>query len=400
MGEKSVFHWDVCGKYYLILCMHIAVYVPLVLIIERFLMTECADKMANCVGLIRLKMGDCCSKTDGDDDDDDLPARPAGENDIEMNNIEALDDDVLRESNHVISGAAEQDSTTVLLINQLCKQYPPRGNQPSKVAVDNLSVSIQRGICFGLLGINGAGKSTTMAMLTGNVNPTSGDALVNRLTATENLVMFAQIKGIPADKTDSVARSLVELVGLSKFANRRSGTYSGGNKRKLSLAIALIGNPSLVLLDEPSTGMDPVARRQMWQTIERTSKGRSVVLTTHSMEECEALCDKVVVMVKGQFRCLGSVQHLKSRFGQGYTVEMKTADLSMADELEKFATEELQATVEERMDGWVKCSVPLHVIELARVFGIIEERKDALQINDYSVSQTTLEQIFVRFARG
>merc|ERR1712166_1521013 len=173
--EKSVFHWDVCGKYYFILCMHIAVYVPLVLIIDRFLMTECADKMANCVGLIRLKMGGCCSKTDGDDDDD-LPARPAGENDIEMNNIEALDDDVLRESNHVISGAAEQDSTTVLLINQLCKQYPPRGNQPSKVAVDNLSVSIQRGICFGLLGINGAGKSTTMAMLTGNVNPTSGNS--------------------------------------------------------------------------------------------------------------------------------------------------------------------------------------------------------------------------------
>jgi len=430
--EKSVFHWDVCGKYFFILCIHCCFYIPMVLIIERFLMTEMADKLANCVGSLRLKLNECCCGSDDapDDDEDELPKRPEGENndenDIEMSNMRGLDEDVLRESNHVISGEAQEDQSTVLLINQLCKQYPPRGNQPGKVAVDNLSVSIQKGICFGLLGINGAGKSTTMAMLTGNVNATSGDALVNgysirkdldkvrsdmgfcpqfdalveSLTAIENLEMFAKIKGIPTDMTDSVAQSLVQLVGLSKFKNRNAGTYSGGNKRKLSLAIALIGNPSLVLLDEPSTGMDPVARRQMWHTIERTAKGRSVVLTTHSMEECEALCDKVVVMVKGQFRCLGSVQHLKSRFGQGYTVELKTADLSRVDELNEFATNELLGTVEESMDGWLKCCVPLHVIELARLFGIIEERKEALQINDYSVSQTTLEQIFVRFARG
>merc|ERR1711998_389487 len=263
-------------------------------------------------------------------------------------------------------------------------------------------------------------------MITGNVNPSAGDAWVNghsirksmdkvrsdmgfcpqfdslteSLTAHENLVMYAKIKGIPTHLTETVAKQLVDLVGLTRYRNRQSGTYSGGNKRKLSLAIALIGNPSLVLLDEPSTGMDPVARRQMWHTIERCAATRSVVLTTHSMEECEALCDRVVVMVKGQFRCLGSIQHLKTRFGEGYTVELQTLDLSQVDGLKEFATSELVAKIEETMEGWIKCSVPMDVLPLASIFQTIEDKKDELSISNYSVSQTTLEQIFIRFARG
>jgi ABC-type multidrug transport system ATPase subunit len=225
------------------------------------------------------------------------------------------------------------------------------------------------------------------------------DSLSESLTAYENLEMYAKIKGIPDGLVEEVAQRLVELVGLTKFAERQAGTYSGGNKRKLSLAIALIGNPSLVLLDEPSTGMDPVARRQMWLTIERTAATRSVVLTTHSMEECEALCDRVVVMVKGQFRCLGSIQHLKSRFGEGYTVELRIESSDGMADLEKFALEELHATLEENMDLWLKCSVPITELSLASIFGTIEEHKGRLGINDYSVSQTTLEQIFIRFAR-
>eukprot|EP00658_Telonema_sp_P-2_P080787 TRINITY_DN8110_c0_g1_i15.p1 TRINITY_DN8110_c0_g1~~TRINITY_DN8110_c0_g1_i15.p1 ORF type:complete len:1065 (-),score=233.23 TRINITY_DN8110_c0_g1_i15:75-3269(-) len=352
---RGIFDWEVLGRYLFLLTIHSGVLIPGVLIIERFLMTECADSLQNCLGVLRMRIGACQPAVVEDDEDTEGP-EPAGAGDLAMRGVSVvsneLDHDVLVEQEFVSSGAARDDGSAVLVIDNLYKLYPPRGNQPSKVAVDHLSVSVSRGSCFGLLGINGAGKSTTMAMLTGDVRPTSGDAYVNghsirksmrlvrkdigfcpqfdslseSLTALENLVMYADIKGIPSEHVRDVAQQLVDLVGLTKFQNRQAGTYSGGNKRKLSLAIALIGNPSLVMLDEPSTGMDPVARRQMWTTIERTASNRSVVLTTHSMEECEALCDRVVVMVKGQFRCLGSIQHLKSRFGEGYTCLLYTSD--------------------------------------------------------------------------
>lgn len=115
-----------------------------------------------------------------------------------------------------------------------------------------------------------------------------------------------------------------ELIGkldLSKHADKPSHTYSGGNKRKLSTAIALVGDPPIVFLDEPTTGMDPGSRRFLWSTLTSVMKsGRSIVLTSHSMEECEALCTRLAIMVNGQFKCIGSPQHIKSRFGEGYIV--------------------------------------------------------------------------------
>ena len=104
------------------------------------------------------------------------------------------------------------------------------------------------------------------------------------------------------------------------------GSYSGGNKRKLSLAIALVGSPAVVFLDEPSSGMDPVSRRHMWDIITREREQRSIVLTTHSMEECEALCTRIGIMTAGRLQCLGGQQHLKSKYGGGYTLELRVAD--------------------------------------------------------------------------
>lgn len=113
-------------------------------------------------------------------------------------------------------------------------------------------------------------------------------------------------------------------MGLTEYADRPAGTYSGGNKRKLSVAMAMIGEPSIVFLDEPSTGMDPVARRFMWEVISDIVIKRekcSLILTTHSMEECEALCTRIGIMVGGVMRCLGSAQRLRSRYGHGYQIE-------------------------------------------------------------------------------
>jgi ATP-binding cassette subfamily A (ABC1) protein 3 len=126
-------------------------------------------------------------------------------------------------------------------------------------------------------------------------------------------------------EVDAAVNAKIAEMGLTEYADRAAGTYSGGNKRKLSVALAMIGDPSIVFLDEPSTGMDPVARRFMWEVISDVVCRRekcSVILTTHSMEECEALCTRIGIMVGGILRCLGSSQHLRDRFGHGIQIEM------------------------------------------------------------------------------
>ncbi|DAZ97518.1 TPA: hypothetical protein N0F65_009786 [Lagenidium giganteum] len=241
-------------------------------------------------------------------------------------------------------GGADLDA---VIVKQVRKVYA--GN---KVAVRNVSFGLPKGECFGYLGINGAGKTTTMKMMTGDILPTSGggklggfdilsqqievrrligycpqfDALFELLSVREHLELFAQIKGVTTKDLDTVVRDLMHQMNLDDFELKLAGTLSGGNKRKLSVAIALIGSPPIIFLDEPSTGMDPVSRRFMWNVIadiSTTRKESTIILTTHSMEECEALCTRVGIMVGGRMRCLGSVQHLKNRFGNGLMVELK-----------------------------------------------------------------------------
>ncbi|XP_012590443.1 PREDICTED: ATP-binding cassette sub-family A member 2-like, partial [Condylura cristata] len=127
------------------------------------------------------------------------------------------------------------------------------------------------------------------------------DALFDELTAREHLQLYTRLRGIPWRDEARVVRWALEKLELTKYADRPAGTYSGGNKRKLSTAIALIGYPSFIFLDEPTTGMDPKARRFLWNLIlELIKTGRSVVLTSHSMEECEALCTRLAIMVNGR----------------------------------------------------------------------------------------------------
>ena len=114
------------------------------------------------------------------------------------------------------------------------------------------------------------------------------------------------------------------FLGIQEYIDRASGSYSGGNKRKLNVAMSLVAEPPIIFLDEPSTGVDPVARRNLWKIIQRIqAAGQSVILTSHSMEECEALCDRLAIMVNGQFQCFGSVPHLKNKFALGFTILAK-----------------------------------------------------------------------------
>ena len=147
------------------------------------------------------------------------------------------------------------------------------------------------------------------------------------LTVEEHLWFYTKIKGVPASKRHSMVEKSIDALNLKDHRKKQSKNLSGGNKRKLSVAIALLGNPPIVLLDEPSAGMDPEARRFMWSVVEKISqrdKKSAVILTSHSMEEAEALSTKMGIMVRGGiFRCMGSSQHIKNKYGIGYEVEIK-----------------------------------------------------------------------------
>lgn len=219
------------------------------------------------------------------------------------------------------------------------------------VAVSDVSFSTKVGECFALLGTNGAGKTTTFKMLTNDVTPTKGEILIfgqeltsnfsrirrmigyspqyeagfMQLTVRENLEFYAKIKSIPEVLRGPLVNKVIAEMQLSMYENVECGQLSGGNKRKLTASIALLGNPPILLLDEPSTGVDPQAKRFMWKMIERVSiknQKTAVILTTHSMEEAEALCTKMAIMVGGNFKCIGSPQELRGIFGKGYEIQI------------------------------------------------------------------------------
>ncbi|XP_053928618.1 retinal-specific phospholipid-transporting ATPase ABCA4 isoform X5 [Cuculus canorus] len=230
------------------------------------------------------------------------------------------------------------------------------------------------------------------------------DAIDDLLTGREHLYLYARLRGVPAEEIKRVAEWGIQKLGLPMYADHLAGTYSGGNKRKLSTAIALIGCPPLVLLDEPTTGMDPQSRRLLWDSIVGVLRdGRAVVLTSHSMEECEALCTRLAIMVKGTFKCLGTIQQLKYKFGDGYIVTLKIKapksglppDPTPAEQfIQKNFPGSLQREKHYNMLQYQICSS-----SLAKIFRLIISNKENLHIEEYSVSQTTLDQVFVNFAK-
>lgn len=302
-------------------------------------------------------------------------------------------------------------------------------------AVDNLTFAVHKNECFGLLGVNGAGKTTTFRMLTGDLPMSSGnaylgeanlqhdlqefqskigycpqfDAQIDKLTGRETLELFALIRGVPNHRIPSVINYMINLADLQAHADKPTEAYSGGSRRKLSIAMALIGNPPVVFLDEPTAGVDPAARRKIWQGLDDVQKlmGAAVILTSHSMEECEALCQRISIMVNGSFRCLGSTQHLKSKFGEGFTVIVKMGQ-------EQAASSDAMTTICNAMltkfpDNCMlrdshQALLHFHVtdtgLKWSQLFETLESLKQELSFEDYIVSDTTLEQIFLAFARS
>jgi len=283
-----------------------------------------------------------------------------------------LDEDVYAEESRVEQSDAKEMAVRV---KDLRKVYmtgkgPCTPGKPL-LAVESVSFGLNEGECFTLLGVNGAGKSTTFKSLTNEIEPTAGaihiagfdvqknfnkarkmmgycpqtNPIFDTMSVEEHIEYYARIKGVHSTFRKEQVELTISELGLTDSRKKLAGDLSGGNKRKLAVAMAVVGRPPIILLDEPSAGMDPEARRFMWDVVGKISQNKTsaVVLTTHSMEEAEALSTKMGIMVKGGiFKCFGSSQHIKDKFGTGYVIEIKvrTPDQEdIAEVLEKFIPE-------------------------------------------------------------
>lgn len=328
-------------------------------------------------------------------------------------------------------------------------------------AVENISFGVKRGEVFALLGPNGAGKSTTISVIRGDIRPSNngGEVYIENiplskkratarqhlgvcpqfdamdlLTCEEHLRFYARIRGLRAKDVDHNVKEVIRAVGLETFQTRMAASLSGGNKRKLSLGIALMGNPTILLLDEPSSGMDVAAKRVMWKTLASVVAGRSIVLTTHSMEEADALANRAGIMAT-RMLALGTSDYLRKKHGDRYHVHllMKTAPYTQPNEVENVKTWISNnfpdaMTDEKTFHGQVRFSVgtsspvssaiksidgisndeietegqssassPKSIKRngIAALFSKLESSKQALGFEYYSVSQTTLDQVFL-----
>ncbi|RMZ94274.1 ATP-binding cassette sub-family A member 3, partial [Brachionus plicatilis] len=260
-----------------------------------------------------------------------------------------LESDVAKEARRINNGKIDDlTSEDPLIVKALTKKF--KKNKTEFTAVDKLSFGVGKNECFGLLGLNGAGKTTTFKMLTGEIIPTSGNAYINGneivkdrskvrrdmafcpqfdylpeyLTVEDAFGLFSALRGLERNTIKKVINDLISVFKLDEYRDKLVQNLSGGNKRKVSSGLAFIGRPSVIFLDEPTTGMDPAARRYLWTVIKKAREmGLTIILTTHSMEECEALATRLGIMVNGQFKCLGSVQQLKNKYGKGYTLILK-----------------------------------------------------------------------------
>ncbi|KAG8226823.1 hypothetical protein J437_LFUL007104 [Ladona fulva] len=358
--------------------------------------------------------------------------------------VDFEDEDVCKEMDRMdftLQSECKQEGKDILKVHKLKKNYGwfrwIRGGQQ---AVRGVSFGVDPGDCFGLLGANGAGKTSTFQMITGTFPSSSGksyildeashgctgkntrylahvgycpqfDGVVDALSGRQMLSLYANLQGIPKDSVNKEVQNWLNNLDLNEPADRQCRAYSGGNLRRLGTAMALIGNQPLVCLDEPTAGVDPVARRGMWNVLKSAqSSGSALVLTSHSMEECEALCTKLAIMLNGQFVCIGEVPYLKQKYGQGFTLLVKlnvtddpddNTSSNLAKLKEAIETKFHPCIVKDEHQGLIHYQIMNPETKWGYMFSSMEELKRTYHplVEDYSLSETTLEQVFISFAK-
>ena len=225
---------------------------------------------------------------------------------------------------------------------------------------------------------------------------------------------FGRLKGFKGKELDTMVNDVLKSVNLTVAGDRKAGGYSGGMKRRLSVANSLIGDPTVVYMDEPSTGLDPASKHQLWDVISASKAGKSMILTTHSMEEADVLCDRIAIMAGGELQCIGRSWQLKRRFGKGYTATITSTNKTQehAVRIEQFMKElfvrEVEegeepppsscALLEDSIGGVSKFEISRNDVVLSRVFERLNGSMEELQISDWGITETTLEEVFLKLA--
>ncbi|CAI5987490.1 unnamed protein product [Closterium sp. NIES-65] len=314
-----------------------------------------------------------------------------------------------------------------IVCDNMKKVYPGRDGNPPKLAVRAMSLALARGECFGMLGPNGAGKTTCIHMMIGLVKPSSGTAFIEgkdileemddvytimgvcpqhdllweQLTGREHLYFYGRLKNLHGQALQQAVLESLKSVNLlaGGAADKKAGKYSGGMKRRLSVAISLIGKPPVVYMDEPSTGLDPASRYNLWAVVKEAKKDSAIVLTTHSMEEAEALCDRLGIFVDGQFECIGNPRQLTSRYGGSFvfTVTTPAEEEEAAAELAKSLSPNAKKVYS--LAGTQKFELPTADVNMADVFATVAEAKARISIRAWGIANTTLEDVFISIAK-
>uniref|UniRef100_A0A8C2JK28 ATP binding cassette subfamily A member 5 n=1 Tax=Cyprinus carpio TaxID=7962 RepID=A0A8C2JK28_CYPCA len=348
----------------------------------------------------------------------------------EENTSEDEDEDVQVEKARVKEALTCQscEEKPLVVVSNLSKQYKGKRegfslSKRKKVATKNVSFCVRKGEVLGLLGPNGAGKSTIMHMLSGVTEPTAGQILMGdygtdfqqvenplehvgycpqvnplwpRITLQEHLEIYAAIKGLRQHDIPHI----IKRYHISFFLFIFFFYFTFTLLFKLCFALSMLGNPQIVLLDEPSTGMDPKSKQRMWRAIRAAfkNKQRGALFTTHYMEEAEAVCDRVAIMVSGQLRCIGSIQHLKGKFGRGYSLEINLREeLTGLQEVALLHKEILKifphAARQDSFATLMVYKIPMEDVKsLAKSFAQLESAKQNFNFEEYNFSQSTLEQ--------
>ncbi|XP_070382190.1 phospholipid-transporting ATPase ABCA3-like isoform X2 [Dermacentor albipictus] len=297
-------------------------------------------------------------------------------------------------------------------------------------AVRGIYMALRTSECFGLLGVNGAGKTTTFQMLAALISVSDGDAitsvatlsgnvrqwqsqisycvqvggLLDKMNAYEYLYLVGRLRGIPENELKPMVDSILSVVDLTEHASKECGVYSGGNRRKLSIAAALLGLQPFVFLDEPYAGVDVVSRNKIFRAVAEIKKRSrtTFMLTSHNMDECEFSCDRLTIMVNGQMMCLGTLQHLREKFGQGYRLELFLKPTVAVDELK------LKQAVEKQFPGirlkdTQKNVLSYHLMERipwSVLFTKVAHLQKNFPLEDALVGENTLQDIFLNFAKA
>ncbi|KAH6642349.1 hypothetical protein C7974DRAFT_99830 [Boeremia exigua] len=292
-------------------------------------------------------------------------------------------------------------------------------------AVDNVTFGVQKSEIFALLGPNGAGKSTIISMIRGDIKPSTPGSKIDvaghsvlsspvaararlgvcpqfdsadALTVRETLRFFAKIRGVK--DIDHNVSTVISVCGIEQWTNQLAQKLSGGTKRKLSLAVALVGNPQVLILDEPSSALDANAKRTLWRCLQTIAKRRAVLLTTHSMEEADALADRIGI-VSSRMLALSGREDLKKRAGDAYHIHIvsRSAPRTTPQELERMkewisSTFPAAVISRETQGGQVRFEVPVEGNDIARLIKTVEAEKESLGVEYYSVGKATLDEVF------